>query len=124
MHELAIAQQIVRSVRAEMERRGATAVRAIDIDLGLLEGLREADLRAAFDVEAAGTPLEGTALRVTLIPARAFCPKCGVPKPLAMPEESGHGAVSVTCPDCGAEMDLEGGRGFTIRSAAMVLEDP
>ena len=124
MHELVIAQQIVRAVRAEMERRGATAVRAIDVDLGALEGLRESDLRAAFEVEAADTPLEGAALRVTLVPARAFCPKCGGPKPLALPEGPGHGPPSAACPDCGAEMDLEGGRGAVVRSAAMVLEDP
>ena len=124
MHELAVAQQIVRAVRAEMERRGAAAVRAIDVDVGALEGLGESELRGAFAVEVEGTPLEGAVLRVTRIPARAFCPKCGGPKPLALPEGHGHGPVSAACPDCGAEMDLEGGRGVAVRSASMVLEDP
>ena len=124
MHELAIAQQVVRTVLAEMDRRGAAAVRSIDIDLGAFEGLRPEDLRRAFELEAAGTPLDGTLLQITLVPGRAYCPACGMPKPLAMPEGHREAPLSAACPDCGAEMDLEGGRGFTVRSASMVLEDP
>ena len=124
MHELAMAQQVLRVVSAEMERRGAAAVTSIDLELGTLEGLREEDLVRAFQLEATGTPLEATVLRVRMRGPRAFCPACGTPKPFEV-SPGHHGApASAACPDCGAEMDLEGGRGVTVVSAAMVLEDP
>lgn len=124
MHELVIAQQVVRAVLSEMERRGAASVRSVDLELGVLEGLRPADLARAFQSEAAGTPLDGTELRVTPQPVRAFCPKCGTPKPFDPPAAHGAAAISAACPDCGAALDLEGGRGFRVVRATMVLEDP
>lgn len=124
MHELALAQQVVRAVLAEMERRGASVVRAIDLEVGGLEGLRSEDVRGAFEVEAAGTPLEGTVLRITVGGVRAFCPACGTPKPFELPAAHLPAPERALCPDCGAEMDLEGSRGVVVRSASMVLEDP
>lgn len=124
MHELALAQQVVRAVLAEMERRGASVVRAIDLEVGGLEGLRPEDVRRAFEVEAAGTPLEGTVLRITVGGVRAFCPACGTPKPFEISAAHLPAPERALCPDCGAEMDLEGSRGVVVRSASMVLEDP
>lgn len=124
MHELAVAQQVVRVVRAEMEARGASGVRFIDLDIGQLEGLRPADLRRAFEVESAGTPIEGASLNVTLTPAKAFCPSCNQERPFQLPQEHFHEPPPVVCPECGASLELSGGRGFVVRRAAMVLEDP
>lgn len=124
MHELAIVQQVVRAVLAEMDRRGASAVRSIDLEIGQLEGLGQEGLRKAFEAESAGTALEGTALNVAVVPAKAYCPACGTPKRFALPEGHFTETPTIVCPDCGADLDLEGGRGFVVRSASMVLEDP
>ncbi len=124
MHELAIAQQVIRAVLAEMERRGASAVRSIDLEIGQLEGLGQDDLRKAFEVESAGTALEGTALNVSVAPAKAYCPACGTAKKFELPTGHFTEMPTLACPDCGADLDLEGGRGFVVKSAAMVLEDP
>lgn len=124
MHELAIAQQIVRAVLAEMDRRGASAVRSIELEIGQLEGLESEGLRKAFEAEAGGTALEGTILNVSVSPARGYCPACGTPKKFELPAGQ-HGDVpTIICPDCGADLDLEGGRGYVVKSALMVLEDP
>ncbi len=124
MHETVIAQQIVAAVLDEVRRRGAVSCRSIEVDLGELEGLHRADLQAAFDIEAKGTLLEGTVLEVSLKPATAVCPSCKAAKPFELPRGAAHEIPRVTCPDCGSLLELRGGRGFVIRRAAMVLEDP
>ncbi len=124
MHETVIAQQIVRAVLSEVDARGASACTSIDVELGLLEGLEARDLQAAFDLEAAATPLEGAALHVTSIPATAVCPSCKAVKPFELPHGPGHEMPSALCPDCGAALELRGGRGFVVRRAALVVEDP
>jgi len=124
MHELAIAQQVVRAVLAEMDRRGASAVRSIDLEVGQLEGLGADELCKAFEVESAGTALEGTVLNVSVAPAKAHCPACGTAKKFELPAGHRTDMPTIACPDCGADLDLEGGRGIVVKSAAMVLEDP
>ncbi len=124
MHELVMAQQIVRAVLATMEQRGAAAVRSIDVELGALEGIREEDLRRAFRLESTGTPLEHAALHVSVGPATAFCPGCNAPKTFDLRLGRFHEIPRVACPDCGVDLELQGGRGLLVRRAAMVLEDP
>ena len=124
MHETVIAQQIARAVLAEMDRRGASACKSIDIDLGQLEGLDAKDLQAAFDLEAAGTLLDGAILVVSTAPATAVCPSCKAAKPFELPKPHTHEIPNALCPDCGAALELRGGRGFVVRRATLVLEDP
>ncbi len=124
MHETVIAQQITRAVLAEMESRGATACRTIDIELGQLEGLDRKELQAAFNLEAEKTPLEGAVLQVSIVPATAVCPSCKTAKPFELPKAHAHEIPKAICPDCGAALELRGGRGFVVRRATLVLEDP
>ncbi len=124
MHETVIAQQIVRAVQTTMEQRGAAAVKTIDVELGQLEGLSAQELQGAFDLQADGTPSEGAVLQVTVVPASAFCASCNEDRPFELPRSSTHEIPKLLCPECGAPLELHGGRGFVIRSATMVLEDP
>ena len=124
MHETVLAQQVVRAVLAEMDQRGASACKVIDIDLGQLEGLNPQDLQAAFDMEAAGTLVDGAVLQVSLVPATAVCPSCQAAKPFEPPQGHGHEMPRAVCPDCGSALELRGGRGFIVRRATLVLEDP
>ncbi len=124
MHETVMAQQIVRAVLAEMDHRGATACRTIDLELGQLEGLDSKELQAAFDLEASSTLLEGAVLAVTMVPATAVCPSCKAAKPFELPTGHAHEMPRALCPDCGAPLELRGGRGFVVRRATLVLEDP
>jgi len=124
MHELAIAQQVVRTVLAEMNRIGATRVRVIDVEIGTLEGLSAESLRGAFDLESKDTPIEGVELRVALVASVAVCPRCGASRELTAPLETHGREPFVACPRCGIGMAFHGDRGFVVRSAAMVLPDP
>ncbi len=124
MHETVMAQQIVQTVLAEMDRRGASVCKSIDIDLGQLEGLAAKDLQAAFDLEAAGTLLDGAVLAVAMVPATAVCPSCKAAKPFELPTGHAHEMPAALCPDCGAPLELRGGRGVVIKRATLVMEDP
>ncbi len=124
MHETVIAQQILRAVQTTMEQRGASAVKTIDLELGQLEGLSPQELQGAFDLQAEGTPVDGAVLHVTVVPATAFCPSCNEDRPFELPRSRAHEVPKILCPECGAPLELRGGRGFVIRSATMVLEDP
>lgn len=124
MHETVIAQQVVRAVLAEMDQRGASACKSIDIDLGQLEALDPKELQAAFDLEAADTIADGAVLVVSLVPTTAVCPSCKAAKPFDLPTSHTHEIPQALCPDCGAPLELRGGRGFVVRRATLVLEDP
>ncbi len=124
MHETVIAQQILRAVLAEMDSRGASACRSVDVDLGQLEGLQAHDLQAAFDLESAGTPAEGAVLQVFAVAATGVCPSCQSAKPFELPQGQAHDLPRALCPDCGAALELRGGRGFVVRRATLVVEDP
>ncbi len=124
MHETVIAQQITRAVLAEMESRGATGCRTIDVDLGQLEGLDAKELQAAFDLEAEKTPLEGAVLVVSIVPATGVCTSCQAAKPFELPKGHAHEMPAAICPDCGAALELRGGRGFVVRRATLLIEDP
>ena len=124
MHELVIAQDVVRAVLNEVKRQSAVGVRSIDLEVGELEGLREIDLRRAFEVEAAGTILHGARLRIKTVPANAACGACGRVVEVRPPSGRTHFMTPLTCDACGSGVTIEDGRGFVIRSAVMRLEEP
>lgn len=123
MHELAIAQEIVRAVLAEAARRKARGVRSVDLEIGALEGLREIDLRRAFEIEAAGTLAHGADLRVRVIPAEAVCAPCGRTAKVELPSNRSHRFLPPICAACGGMVSIENGRGFVVRSAILRLEE-
>ena len=90
MHESAIAQAVVRTVVGEAKKRRARRVTAVELEVGALEGLGGRELRFAFELEAAGTPLEGAKLRVTKSAPSASCPACGKPRNAPLPRGHFH----------------------------------
>jgi hydrogenase nickel incorporation protein HypA/HybF len=121
MHETTIMERIVRAVLREMGRRGASSVESIEVEVGELEGVRMEDLKRAFDLRVRDTPLEETILHVTILPAKVFCGGCGRSKVLRLSGAEARTDLFPTCPDCRSPLDIEGGRGFTVRSATMVV---
>jgi hydrogenase nickel incorporation protein HypA/HybF len=74
VHELAIAEGVVRSVTERMP--GARIVRVV-LRIGTLACVEPAAMTFCFDAAAQGTPLEGAALEIVEVPARARCRSCG-----------------------------------------------
>jgi hydrogenase nickel insertion protein HypA len=113
MHELALIQQVVKSIREELASRGVTkvgAVKAIPMKVGELELHGEESFRQMFEVETKGSVLEGAKLSITIFPANLNCP-CGF-KGQAGEGVDHHESMPVgICPKCGNLSRVEGGRG-------------
>ncbi len=109
MHELSLAQGILRIVRSEQEKKGFTRVLAISLRIGEYSGVVPECLEELFPIAAEGTAAQGAELRTERIPARFRCGDCGFE---GRPE---HG--SACCPACGGEaIRMVAGREFYVES--------
>jgi hydrogenase nickel incorporation protein HypA/HybF len=93
MHELGIAQALVRAATEEARAAGAQRVRAVTVELGALSGVVEHYLRSAFPIAAADTLLQGAELRVEPVGGQGWCAEC----------EAGFALANLLdrCPSCG-----------------------
>jgi hydrogenase nickel incorporation protein HypA/HybF len=73
MHELAITESLVNTVR---EYAGESKVIRVRLAIGKLSGVVPGAVGFCFDVCAAGTPLEGARLEVEEVAARVRCRTC------------------------------------------------
>ncbi|BDG01378.1 hydrogenase maturation nickel metallochaperone HypA/HybF [Anaeromyxobacter oryzae] len=74
MHELAIAESVVDAVG---ERVGGARVTRVLVEVGRLTCVEPDALRFCFEACARGTALEGAALEIVEVSARATCRTCG-----------------------------------------------
>ncbi|HEY8212369.1 MAG TPA: hydrogenase maturation nickel metallochaperone HypA [Myxococcaceae bacterium] len=82
MHELGIAQEVV---RIASEGCGGARVKRLVLEVGKLSAVLPDALRFCFDLAARETLLEGAALDIVEVPGRARCRKCGGPVELVRP---------------------------------------
>lgn len=95
MHELSIAESIMRIVVANATGRRVTRVA---LKVGHLRQVVPSALAFAFELVAEGTPAEGAALEIEDVAAVARCGDCGAETRLEAPP--------FHCADCGG-FDLE-----------------
>jgi len=93
MHELSIAEGVLRIVAAEAEKQGFTRVLEIRMRIGEYAGIVPDCLREFFPLAAKGGPAEGAALVIETVPAAFRCPDCGYEGSVARRE--------ARCPVCG-----------------------
>jgi hydrogenase nickel incorporation protein HypA/HybF len=106
MHELSIAQAVVDVVRACV---GLREVESVHLTVGALAGVVPSALEFVWDVAAAGTPLQGSALVVTWVPASVWCARCDA---VVTPD------LGFLCPVCGdLSGDVRSGRELEVTSA-------
>jgi hydrogenase nickel incorporation protein HypA/HybF len=77
VHELAIAEGVVEVVA---ERIGAARAVRVILRVGRLTCVEPEAVRFCFEACARGTPVEGAALEIVDVPARARCRACGAPE--------------------------------------------
>jgi len=77
MHELAIANSIVRTVLEAMDRDGYTAVTRVGLHIGALTDVVPEALVFGFEAIVKGTALEHTRLDIEQIPIKGKCRECG-----------------------------------------------
>ncbi|HNK46573.1 MAG TPA: hydrogenase maturation nickel metallochaperone HypA [Pseudomonadota bacterium] len=94
MHELALAQSLVRMVVEEAERAQAHSVVTVALQLGALSHVEPSSLSLAFSAASRGTVAHGALLQIEHTLAQAHCLSCGADHSI---ERRGAG-----CPSCGA----------------------
>jgi len=77
MHELSIAEGIVRQIEELALKRNASRVASVRVEVGSLSGVDPEALRLAFPIAASGTLADGARLRLKKAPAVLRCRNCG-----------------------------------------------
>jgi len=108
MHETALAQNLIQTMCAEIQKQQAKPVSA-KISCGVMASVNDQLLLEAFRVLGEGTDCEGLKLRIEHKPLRAKCKLCG--------SQFDIDFDAAECPDCGGEsFDLLG-------DAPLILEE-
>jgi hydrogenase nickel incorporation protein HypA/HybF len=76
VHELSIAQNIMKIVASSAQKNGATSVKTIRIRAGALRGIVPEQLLFLFDFVKKETIAESATLEVEIVPVKAGCKDC------------------------------------------------
>jgi hydrogenase nickel incorporation protein HypA/HybF len=112
MHELAIADSVVRIACAHA---GGRRVTKVDVKVGHLRQVVPSALEFAFGLVAEGTEVEGAELALEAVPAAGRCRGCGADTPL--PE------LPLRCARCGG-FDVEVLQGEELLVDSLEIEEP
>ena len=112
MHELAIADSVVRIACAHARGRRVTKV---ELKVGHLRQVVPSALEFAFGLVAEGTEVEGAELALEAVPAAGRCRGCGADTPL--PE------LPLRCARCGG-FDVEVLQGEELLVDSLEIEEP
>lgn len=96
MHELAIAESILKIAEEELRSHGCTRLKSLKVTVGVLSGVVPESLKFGFDALVRGTVHEGAALEIIPIPLKLRCGSCGA----EFEGEREVGELS-PCPSCG-----------------------
>lgn len=94
MHEMALAESVIRIVEETARKNAATAVRTVRLEIGRLSHVEPDALRFAFDVVKRNGPAHGARLEIHATEGSAWCMKCCDTVPLAR--------FGDACPRCGS----------------------
>ena len=111
MHELSIAESVVRIASRQADGRRVTKVQ---MKVGYLRQVVPSALTFGFGLLAEGTPVEGAELELAQVPAEGRCRRCGV--------ESTLGSLPLQCAGCGG-FDLEILKGEELMVESLELEE-
>jgi hydrogenase nickel incorporation protein HypA/HybF len=111
MHELAIAESVV---RIACEHAGERRVAKVELKVGHLRQVVPDALAFAFELVAHGTVAEGADLEIEEIPAAGRCRACG--------SETVMKGFPLQCAGCGS-LDVELERGEELLVDALELEE-
>ena len=111
MHELSIAESVVRIAGRQAEGR---RVNRVQMKVGHLRQVVPSSLVFGFELLAEGTPVEGAELEIEQIPAEGRCRGCGT--------ESRLDGFPLLCSGCGG-FDLEILKGDELIVDSLELEE-
>ena len=111
MHEYSVVSELISALLPKLEGHPGR-VSAVILVKGELRILSDTSLQNAFELLAQGTRLETADLVIEPVEVRVRCRSCGYEGPTEhVREESFHFAIPIlSCPTCGAEVDIAAGR--------------
>jgi len=111
MHEYSVASELISALVPMLEEH-VGRVSAVFLVKGELRVLSDVALRNAFELLAQETRLEGAELMIEPVAVRVRCTACDYVGPAHhADDEAFHFSIPIlTCPICGAEVDVEAGR--------------
>jgi len=110
MHELAIARSVI---EIAARHSGGAPVARVELSVGHLRQVVPSALEFAFEVAAAGTPVEGAELELREVPAAGACRACGA--------ESEQSEFPFACAACGSlELDVIRGEELTVDALELI----
>ncbi len=111
MHEYSVVSELISALLPKLDDHPGR-VSAVILVKGELRILSDTSLQNAFELLAQETRLEGAELVIEPVEVRVRCRSCGFEgSPEHVREESFHFAIPIlSCPTCGAEVDIEAGR--------------
>jgi len=123
MHELSMADAMVKTVLDVAEKNNATEVIEVTIEIGKLTMLNPEQLKFLLDVIVENTLLEGAEINIEEIPVKLNCNICEY-KGLADMDESDHYLAIVKCPECGERnVEIITGRECNVKNIKIEKED-
>ena len=112
MHEVALAEGILRIVCDAARRNGARRVQTVTLEIGALAHVEPRALLFCFDAVARGTVAEGATLAFDTVPGVAWCMPCSERVPLAK--------FGDACPRCGSyQLQVTGGEEMRVKEIAI-----
>jgi len=123
VHEFSVTSQIVQSVLAEAEKRGAKKVNEVQLVVGKLTFLGLEQVRFAYEVLTKGTIMEGSKLVIEEQEGMVQCGNCGYEGDFKYQDDPlYHVPVpTLTCPKCSNPVKIKAGKECTIRNIKMLV---
>ena len=117
MHEMGIADAMVKTIDRIVKQEGAAGVRSVTVEIGDLSGVVHRFLYDCWDAVVAGTAYEGTKLLIHPVPGTAECLDCDTVFVADI--------ESLRCPHCGGvKLKPLSGQDLTIAEIEVLDEDP
>jgi hydrogenase nickel incorporation protein HypA/HybF len=116
MHEYSIASKLVAAAERLARENDAARVTRVVCRAGAFDPIVPGVLKAAFEMCAGGSVVEGAELVINVEQFRLRCRRCG--------DECDADASAVACPSCGTrDVGLYGEHGLRITSMSMETRD-
>lgn len=108
MHELGVAIEVVKTVEDFAKKNGVTKIDTLVLQIGELSSMIPRYIEACFPAAVDGTLLQGTKLKIEILPGNAICKACAKVFNLIASESR--------CPNCGGEdWEILCGKEFSIK---------
>jgi hydrogenase nickel incorporation protein HypA/HybF len=123
MHELSMADAMVKTVLEVAEKNNATEIFEVTIEIGKLTMLNPEQLKFLLDVLVENTLLEGAEINIIEVPVDINCNLCEYTGS-ADTEGSDHYLTIVKCPKCGErDIKITAGRECNVKTIKIEKED-